>query len=120
MNNQEMQELLRHHPELKNFFVFVNRRSGGFWRRKPRSKPKWYSDRGARTKAQLGAQLELGTAGFKSFGQHGFDMKGVPIVASNVKKTLEGKKYTIPKWQRIAEELRKSLREVAIVVESKE
>jgi hypothetical protein len=114
MNNQEIQELLRHHPELKDFFVFVNRRSGGFWRRKANY------DRAIRSKAKIEAELELANTSFKSFGKRGFDSQGLPIVASNVQKALTGKKFTIPRWQRVANELREALKGVAIVVESKE
>lgn len=113
MNSQEIQELLRHHPELRGFFVFVNRRSGGFWRRKPKA------DMASMSKPKLETLLALSESSHKSFGKRGFDSQGLPIIASINQKELKGKKYTIPRWQRIAEELRKSLKEVAVVVESK-
>lgn len=110
MNEQEYRELIRRHPEYKGLFVFV-RRGKGFWARRPQ----WYKDPSVRTKAQKEAQLEFGELGYKAYGKKGFDRKGLPIVASE-KRKMKGKKFTIPRWQRIANEIKESLKEIAIVV----
>lgn len=109
MNEAEFQELMRHAPELRPFFerVVDEKHNLVFWRRIPKSR----SDRKLRSKALLESQVTLAETAYKSYGEKGF-RKGVPIVAANVKKELQGKKFTLPKWKRVMLELKESLKEM--------
>lgn len=118
MNEEQFAELVRKHPELARFFHYV--RPGkdgrvGYYRRIPRT----YHDPRARPASQLKTQLALGKTAHKSFGKRGFDEDGVPIIASEVKKEMKGKRYRKPKWREIVKELTESLKEIAEVVEAR-
>lgn len=89
MNQQEYEEIVKQRPEMKAVLekVKASYRQSVYWRRKrdyPREK--WSA-------ARKHAVLRFSEAAHKSFGKKGFDEKGVPIVASNAKKAIEGRRF---------------------------
>lgn len=118
MKVAEFEELKRRYPTYAQFFHWVGpggHIKEGYYRRIPRT----YYDRRSRPSAQLRTQLTFADVTHDSFGQKGL-REGLPVAAYNFKKSITGKRFREPAWKKAVEELRKSLREIAAVVEAKE
>jgi hypothetical protein len=111
MRDSEFQELIRRHPEVKPLFERVE----GSFRAKPhwRLQAKFKRDRKLRSAALLKSQLALGEVAYASFGKKGFDVEGKPVVASNIKRKLQGRtfkeKVRVPEWKRMLERIEKEI-----------
>lgn len=114
MNQEEFERLQREAPELARLCerVVDEKHNRVFWRR---IAPQRFN-RKLRSKGLLESQLTLAETAHKSYGKKGFTKEGVPIVAANIKKALTGKKFTLPRFQRLMLKLRESLKEITEAV----
>lgn len=115
MNEAEFAELVRERPDLARHFHYVcSGKDGrsGYYRRIPST----YYDPKARSLGQLKLQIAVGKTARRAYGKKGFDEEGVPIVASETKKAVKGRRFKKDKWREIVKELEESLREIAEVV----
>lgn len=76
-------------------------------------------DRTKRSIAQLEAQLMLAETAYDSFGKRGTDEDGTPIVASEVKKKMKGKRFKPAEWLRVMAKLLESIPKDESVIEEK-
>jgi len=116
VNVKEYQELIRKAPELANFFQYVapSKHRPGHFRAIRRS----YYSREARSTPLLRAELHFAKTAYNSYGEKGFDEKGMPIVASKCADAMRGKEFK-DKRNRVdeaIEKLRKSLIAISQVV----
>lgn len=113
MNFKEYQQFILKHPDLEGFIMGPIRMRDGtvYWKRKPTHA----IDRNLMPKAQKEAALLFGETAYKNYGKTGF-VKGMPVIAAVTTEALQGKKFKIPKWERVANELRESLRKIAVIV----
>lgn len=114
MNENEVKEVLRQHPEMAGLIEYVrgSRHQVGYWRRIPftRFDP---------SINELKARLAFMEAGHKSYGKRGLVRVGdrlLPPMAADVKKATEGKRFAPPKMEKIMKDMEKSFEQIAEIV----
>lgn len=119
MDAATYRKVVEQRHELADIIQFVrkpcNDGSRGYYRRIPRTN----RDRTKRSIAQLEAQLLLAETAYDSFGKRGTDEDGIPIVASEVKKKMKGKRFKPAEYLRVIAKLLESLPKSESVIEEK-